>query len=307
MDDSDFLAGAAVPLAGRLPGALDQAGVGSEILNSGKTVNVVDLVEDREGKDFPDAVHGSQEMEGGGIVQSGRAEDIVFQGAEETIVMADEIEIEFDAAPDAGIDELLSYSLTVDFVGDVLAELGKIALAVSVLDVSEEIAARSSQVGAPAEKVPGSPHFGRVDVGLGNHPAPEEGGDLVGVDSIVLNLGTVNGFHVEGVTKDEGDLLLGAEIGEPVPCENSFDGDDDILSIRGHRPEELLRTSIQVTMDEGLARLIEDADVPGSGVEIDTAVVAVLLGIESHRGLLLSGWLPPPSILRSYAEEEASM
>jgi hypothetical protein len=51
-----------------------------------------------------------------------------------------------------------------------------------------------------------------------------------------------------------------AEIGEPVPGE---------------------------LVDLDVTRLVEDTDVEGSGVEIDS-VVQVLLGVESHRG-------PPPS------------
>jgi hypothetical protein len=42
-------------------------------------------------------------------------------------------------------------------------------------------------------------------------------------------------------------------------------------------------------------------------MQVDATEEAVLTGIESHRGLLLSGWLPPPSIRAPYAEEEASM
>lgn len=37
-------------------------------------------------------------------------------------------------------------------------------------------------------------------------------------------------------------------------------------------------------MQQDLARLVEDADVHGAGVEIDAGVVLVLLGVEPHGG-----------------------
>jgi hypothetical protein len=40
-------------------------------------------------------------------------------------------------------------------------------------------------------------------------------------------------------------------------------------------------------MDLDVSGLVEDTDVEGAGVEIDSTVVPVLLGVESHRGLLL--------------------
>jgi hypothetical protein len=39
-------------------------------------------------------------------------------------------------------------------------------------------------------------------------------------------------------------------------------------------------------VDQRLTGLIKDADVHAACMEIDSAVVTVLLGVESHRGLL---------------------
>jgi hypothetical protein len=38
---------------------------------------------------------------------------------------------------------------------------------------------------------------------------------------------------------------------------------------------------------QDLARLVEDAQIHRAGVEIDAAVVLVLLGVKAHDGLLL--------------------
>jgi hypothetical protein len=37
------------------------------------------------------------------------------------------------------------------------------------------------------------------------------------VDFIVFGLAAVNGFHVEGMTRDKGNIVVFAEIGDPVP------------------------------------------------------------------------------------------
>jgi hypothetical protein len=61
-------------------------------------------------------------------------------------------------------------------------------------------------------------------------------------------------------------------------------------------------------METDVAVVIEDAEVHGSGMEIDAAVESVLLGIESHGGLL--SWLVPNFNGQEEwlpAEREASM
>jgi len=50
----------------------------------------------------------------------------------------------------------------------------------------------------------------------------------------------------------------------------------------------------EVMVDQDLSGLVEDADVEGSGMEIDPAVVAVLRRVESHEAPSSRlGWTPP--------------
>jgi hypothetical protein len=55
MNVSDLGTGSAVLFPGRALLELDQSRVGGKLLNSFKPGNIVDLLEDRHGKDFPDA------------------------------------------------------------------------------------------------------------------------------------------------------------------------------------------------------------------------------------------------------------
>ena len=87
--------------------------------------------------------------------------------------------------------------------------------------------------------------------------------------------------------EDEADTFGGAEIGEPVPGEHALDGNDEFFVVRGDSFEKRLRRGPEVLVQPDLAGLVEDADVHRAGVEVDAAVVPVLLGVEAHDGLLL--------------------
>lgn len=84
------------------------------------------------------------------------------------------------------------------------------------------------------------------------------------------------------MAQDEGDLLLGTEIGEPVPGEEALDGDDEVGAVRSNGLEKGRGICGEVTVDQDLPFPVHDADVHRSGVEIDAAVVLMLLGVESH-------------------------
>ena len=86
------------------------------------------------------------------------------------------------------------------------------------------------------------------------------------VDPVVLGLGSVNGLHVEGVTEDELDAFLLAEIGEPVPGEHALDGHDEIFAVGSDGSEEEVWSGLDVPVEEGLAGAVEDAEVHGLGV-----------------------------------------
>ncbi len=57
-------------------------------------------------------------------------------------------------------------------------------------------------------------------------------------------------------------------------------GHGEILAVRSDDLEERLRVRSEVLVDLDLSRLVEDTDVEGSGVEIDSAVELMLLGAE---------------------------
>ena len=277
-------------LPGGLFGALDEPGIRGEVLNAGEAIDVVDFVEDDEGEDGPDAVDGPQEIEGVGIVVSGISEDVAFEVAREPIEMVDEIEIGLDASSNVGVNELTGDTFPVDLVGDLFTELGEIALAIGVLDVGEEIGTFPCEVVTTPEEIPCGAHGCRVDVSLGEHPGPQQPGDLAGIDPVVFDLGAVDGLHVERMTENKGDRFSLTEIGKPIPGEHALDGDDDVVAVGLDDLEERLGLGGQVPMGNDLSLVVENTDVHRSRMEVDAAVEWVLLGIESHEASSLGLW-----------------
>ena len=135
---------------------------------------------------------------------------------------------------------------------------------------------------ATAKQVPRGPHLGRVGIGLGQKTSTEKAGDLQGVDSVVLGLGPVDGPHIEGVAKDEGDVVLGAEVGEPVPVEDALGTDDEIFPERLDGLEEDLAVAGKVPMEQDVAFGVLNAQIQGAGMQVDPAVMLMLAGEKVH-------------------------
>ena len=89
------------------------------------------------------------------------------------------------------------------------------------------------------------------------------------------------------MSQQERQIPGGTEIGEPVPVEGGFATDDEVaFAERSHREKKLLRHfGVKVFVEMLFAGVINDANVHGVGVEIDSAVVFVLLFVEFHRVL----------------------
>jgi hypothetical protein len=114
----------------------------------------------------------------------------------------------------------------------------------------------------------------------------------VGIDLVRLGLTAVNGLHVQGVPQDEGDVLGGAQVGEPVPGEHALTGDDQTRTKRLGGVEKSLGRRVEGLLQDDVPGGIEDTQRKRSGVQIDARVKCVLLGVESHHGLRGKGnWL----------------
>jgi hypothetical protein len=92
----------------------------------------------------------------------------------------------------------------------------------------------------------------------------------------------MDGFHLKGMSQDEGNALLSTEIGEPIPGEDTFNGHHEPLPIGGDSPEEGFRSRFHMAVQHDFPIVAQDADVHGTGMQVDSAVKRVLMGVESR-------------------------
>src|SRR5215218_7352189 len=266
--------------------SLDQPSVGQEVLDAGKALQVVDLVEQSQSQDLADSWNGAQQGELVSVVLSDLVKHEQLEIADNLVVGSHQGDVGGHGHLDAAVVEVLDDGSAVLGLVDPLLEGREVVLGVGVLDVGEQLSALSDEEGAPAHEVAGSPLVAGVDIGVVEVAAAQQGGDRVGVASIVFDLSAMDGFHAEGMAEDERDALFGAQVSDPVPTEETLDGDDEVFAVRSQGPKELVSVTVELLMDQGLTGLIKNADVHVASMEVNPAVVTVLLGVESHRGLL---------------------
>ncbi len=104
-------------------------------------------------------------------------------------------------------------------------------MGVGVLDMGNELTTPPRYVHPPSQKIADGPPFCRIGIGDGEITAFEQAGDFIGIDFVVLGLAAMDCPHIQGVPEDEGELLGDTEIGQPIPAEDAFHPDDDILLV----------------------------------------------------------------------------
>ena len=278
-----------------------------QLLGTFEPADVVDLVEDHKREDLADAGYGAEPVQGVGVMILRCTEDEVLELPQHHVVVGNESEIDVDVLLHGEITEASRCLASVGWVRELLLENRQVVLAVGILDVGQEFGAFTREVESSSEQVTGSAHLVRVDVCLREHATAQYYGDLVSVDAIVFGFAAVDGFHVEGVAEYEVDSFAAVAIGEPVPGGDALDGDYWIFTVIGDSFEKGGRVGAEVFVQQNLASLIEDAKIHGASMEVDAAIMPVLLGVESHRGLLVEGSMGPGAYLSSKLPGEAFM
>ena len=282
MGVADLFAAAAVFLAIGFLGAGDQAAIGGEILNPGKAADVLNLIEQIEGIDPAHAGDALQEGISSRVMLLCVGNDVLFEDGQDPVIGVNHVEIGGHGHAHRGIVEPIQQAFPVLRFGDPSQRHLQVVLAGGILGVGEEFGPLAHQMVASTHQVPSGTHPLGVDVGHGNEAAPEQGSDLLGVDLVVLALAAMDGPHIQSVPEDKGDVLFGTEVGQPVPGEHAFRADHQIVPIGGDGFEEGFRLGLDVAMEQDVSFLAEDAQVHFVGVQVDSTVMLVLLGVQSH-------------------------
>ena len=88
------------------------------------------------------------------------------------------------------------------------------------------------------------------------------------------------------MTQDKVNAVVLAEIGKPVPGEPALHADDQVITIGLDQFHQSLRTSLDVLMDKDLPLRVDEADLEVFSMQVDTAVMLVCFGVESHLSFL---------------------
>ena len=282
MNVADLSTGASRFLPGRFLGGLHEPAVGSEILDLWESPDVMDFVKDGKAEDPPYSRNGAYPEVGVAVMLFGEGGYFLFELREDGVVEIEEVEVELDAFLDTLVRKELSDPLSLRFSRDIVFNVRQVVLICRILDVSQKFGSLAGEIHSSPEQIACGAHFGRIDISYWEHSTSGEDSDLVGIDSIVLRLSTVNGFHIECMTKDESDTFFLAQISNPIPGESTFDGDNKILPVLFDRLQEYLPVSFDVSMQEHLPLLVNNAQIHGFRVQVDSAIVFVLFSVESH-------------------------
>jgi len=282
MGVADLLAAATVFFAVGFLGAGDQAAIRSKVLDPGKAVDVLDLVEHVEGIDLSHAGNALEQGIGHRVMLIGATDDILLQHRQYPVVGIDHVEVGGHGHAHRGLVKPLQEPFPVLRFGNPSQGDLEVVLTGGVLGVGKELGPLAHQMVAATHQVPRGPHLLRVDVGHGDQASPQQSGDLLGVDLVVLAFAAMDGPHIQSVPEDEGDVFLGAEIDQPAPGEHALGADYQVFPIGGDGFEEGFRLGLDVAMEQDVAFLAEDAQVHFVGVQVDSTVMLVLFGVQSH-------------------------
>lgn len=83
-----------------------------------------------------------------------------------------------------------------------------------------------NKVHPATQEVSGGTHLGRINISHGDHPCPEQQRNLLRIDPVIFGFGATNRFHIESMSQYEWNVMLSAEISNPVPGKNAFHGND---------------------------------------------------------------------------------
>jgi hypothetical protein len=73
-------------------------------------------------------------------------------------------------------------------------------------------------------------------------------------------------FHIERMSEDKRQPLPSAQVSKPIPGEDAFNADDQILSIGGNRLEKGVWSRWHIAVEQDFSILVQDAEVHGASM-----------------------------------------
>jgi len=239
------------------------------------------VVEEPEAEARPEAGHRGEPRQGLGVMGRGGGDEGACAGTPQRSVGGDERTSDGQTFLSRWSGTALGDAVTVGFVGDLWAHGGQGRRAVGMVDGGEACAAWACQGPASAQQVAGGAPRGGGDRGVGEPPAAPQPGDWVGVARVVCGFAPMEGLHGEGMTTPTRATGVSTEVCTPVPGTQACGREDNLLAGGRAGREPRLRGGGHGTGQPRFPGLVEDAQVHGAGVEIETTRNRVRLGGEA--------------------------
>ena len=77
----------------------------------------------------------------------------------------------------------------------------------------------------------------------------------------------------------KGDAVLMTQISDPVPGEHAFDANDQVIAIISNQFEKCIWRCLNIFVNTDLSGIIKNTDVQGTGMQVNSASITMLLGI----------------------------
>jgi hypothetical protein len=244
-------------------------------------VEVVDFIQQHQAEDRADPRDRTQPIARVGVVLLGRGAEGELHVAQPRVVVAHQREVDGDALWHGRIGDPRGAAVAVGLLGHLLANRGQMIRAVGLLDMGQSRGALAQKVDAAPEEITGRTQRRGIEVGLRDHAPTPEHRDCLGIKTVVFGVAAMDGFQVERVPADEGDPFPRAQVSQPIPREETFDRDDNIIPIGCNDLEAGRGGGVVVVVYQALPGTVYDTDVHRPGMPIDATVKLVLLGVEA--------------------------
>jgi hypothetical protein len=271
-------------LATRFRAAWDQAARGGEVLHAWATGALLHGVEHHEAEDCPNTGDGLEPLEGMRLVVLGGLQDGALQVLAQCSVLGEARQSDCDGFLPRRRMHALGPPVAVGFGGDVLADLGQGAVAMGMWHVRSKRSALAQQMRTPPQEGTGGAHRSRRDVCLWQPPPAQPRGNLVGIARVVWGFPAVDGFPGEGMPQHTGHPLLRPAVGQPVPGEETCDCHHPAVTLGRNGRETRFRSGLHGAGPQDFPVMGHATDRPAPGMQVDTAVQWVLLGVASPAG-----------------------
>ena len=264
----------ALDLSGAGDGAFDQPAVAEEVLVGRETLHGIHFVEDRQTQHPSDARRGQYQPVVAFVVRLGQMFELLVQHLDLGVVGLHDFHVARGAEPVQRVLVLLQDALFPDL--PVVSALGGGDEPLSHLvhrQVRQQLRALPDVAHALAQQSPDRAAGGRIDIGRRNQVGPQQVGELLRVNAVVLVLAAVDVLEVQRVRQHELDPGREACVRQPVPVERAFADDRQVVQVRLHQlQEEGEVIAPDVAVEQNPAFPVHNAHVHLFRVQVDSAV-----------------------------------